>query len=669
MDTNRPQEPQAPRGLAPPELDLGRILRGLFARRGRIALVGLLLAAGLATAVLAKVNNEWTASVRLVVQDAGEVLAGTRLATSWSVPMDTSALDDLVKEDPIVHAVLRSVPDVSPLDVRSNVAFEGYRGGARMLVLHGTSTTPDRAAMLANAVAVAFVERQRVLLAERIEAERAEQARRVASAREKVAAGQDAITEFVQRNGLQDDSQIGLLAQRSRTLDDRIAELTATMAAGQRVLELLTEKMEAEQELLHTATVMPSAAVQSPNTDRLRLTMMHQALAAGSDPGVAAKAVESKAAGKGVRTTSVAPNPVRQSLRMAVIEEESKLRAAQAELDAVTGWRTEVRRQLAEVPTLQREFQALTVQRDFAGEDLREGLGALAAIERVAANQRPLVEIATQATPPDKPERPLRQMLTAAAVVVGFMVSFLGAVVLEFRDTRVRAPSELRRVGLPVLATLPDIRQDSAGWEEGIRKVAFDLRQKAAHAGSYAVVITSARPGEGKTKVARSLTHVLAEWRIPVIRLDANLRDAASGPPLLESFLDGQSDRPLVQRLTDGVCTVTSGAPREDAVTLLQGERMDGLIRQAGRLFSLAVVDAPAVLPSVDAELLGQSVDGVILVVAAGQTEQEEVHAALERLLHAGSTVIGAVLTGVQRAWVGAEERVAPLPPPSKDAA
>ncbi|GMV40899.1 MAG: hypothetical protein AMXMBFR64_26150 [Myxococcales bacterium] len=669
MDANRPQDPQAPRGLAPPELDLGRILRGLFARRGRIALVGLLLAAGLAAVVLAKVNNEWTASVRLVVQDSAEVLGGTRLATSWSVPMDTSALDDLVKEDPIVHAVLRSVPDVSPRDVRSNVAFEGYRGGARMLVLHGTSTTPDRAAMLANAVAVAFVERQRVLLAERIEAERAEQARRVAAAREKVAAGQDAITEFVQRNGLQDDSQIGLLAQRSRTLDDRIAELTATMAAGQRVLELLTEKMEAEQELLHTATVMPSAAVQSPNTDRLRLAMMHQALAAGSDPGLAAKAVESKAAGKGVRTTSVAPNPVRQSLRMAVIEEESKLRAAQAELDAVTGWRTEVRRQLAEVPTLQREFQALTVQRDFAGEDLREGLAALAAIERVAANQRPLVEIATQATPPDKPERPLRQMLTAAAIVVGFVVSFMGAVVLEFRDTRVRAPSELRRVGLPVLATLPDIRQDSAGWEEGIRKVAFDLRQKAAHAGSYAVVITSARPGEGKTKVARSLTHVLAEWRIPVIRLDANLRDTASGPPLLESFLDGQSDRPLVQRLTDGVCTVTSGGPREDAVTLLQGERMDGLIRQAGRLFSLAVVDAPAVLPSVDAELLGQSVDGVILVVAAGQTEQEEVHAALERLLHAGSTVIGAVLTGVQRAWVGAEERVSPLPPPSKDAA
>lgn len=669
MDANRPQDPQAPRGLAPPELDLGRILRGLFARRGRIALVGLLLAAGLAAVVLAKVNNEWTASVRLVVQDSAEVLGGTRLATSWSVPMDTSALDDLVKEDPIVHAVLRSVPDVSPRDVRSNVAFEGYRGGARMLVLHGTSTTPDRAAMLANAVAVAFVERQRVLLAERIEAERAEQARRVAAALEKVAAGQDAITEFVQRNGLQDDSQIGLLAQRSRTLDDRIAELTATMAAGQRVLELLTEKMEAEQELLHTATVMPSAAVQSPNTDRLRLAMMHQALAAGSDPGLAAKAVESKAAGKGVRTTSVAPNPVRQSLRMAVIEEESKLRAAQAELDAVTGWRTEVRRQLAEVPTLQREFQALTVQRDFAGEDLREGLAALAAIERVAANQRPLVEIATQATPPDKPERPLRQMLTAAAIVVGFVVSFMGAVVLEFRDTRVRAPSELRRVGLPVLATLPDIRQDSAGWEEGIRKVAFDLRQKAAHAGSYAVVITSARPGEGKTKVARSLTHVLAEWRIPVIRLDANLRDTASGPPLLESFLDGQSDRPLVQRLTDGVCTVTSGGPREDAVTLLQGERMDGLIRQAGRLFSLAVVDAPAVLPSVDAELLGQSVDGVILVVAAGQTEQEEVHAALERLLHAGSTVIGAVLTGVQRAWVGAEERVSPLPPPSKDAA
>lgn len=668
MDPNPTGDADAPRGFAPPELDMGRILRGIFARRGRIALVGLIFSAVAVFVVLAKVNNEWTASARLVVHDSAEVLGGTSLATSYTIPMDTSALDDLAKEDAIVQSVLQVVPNVSPLDVRTNIAFEGYRGGAPMLVLHGTSGTAERAALLANAVATAFVDRQRDLLYERIAKERAEQARRVDTARQKVAEGQDAITEFVQRNGLQDDSQIGMLALRARTLDDRIDELRATIAAARERLALYTEKMDSEQEVLRTATVVPSASVSSPTSDRLRLTMMHQALASGGDPAAAAAAAAAGSAGKGLRTTSVAPNPVRQSLHISVIEEESNLRAAQAELDAVTGWRADVRRQQAEVPMLQREYQSLTVQRDFASEDLRAALAALAAIERVSTNQRPLVEIATQATPPDKPERPLRQMLTAAAIVAGFMVSFMGAVVLELRDTRVRAPSELRRVGLPVLATLPDLRQDPDGWEEGIRQVAFALRQQAQKVGSYAVVVTSARPGEGKTRVSRSLTHVIAEWGIPVIRFDANLRDAASGPPLLESFLNGETDRPLVQRLTDGVCTVTSGGPRDDAVTLLAGERMNGLIRQSARLFSLAIVDAPAVLPSVDAELLGQSVDGVILVVAAGQTQQEEVAAALERLLHAGSNVIGAVLTGVQRAWVGAEERVAPLATPaSKD--
>lgn len=646
-----------------PEIDPSRIVRGLLDRLGRIVLVGLLLGAAGAFVVLQKVDNKWTAAVRMQLREPAEVLGDTRLAGSYPVPRDARAFEDLVRDDRVVGRVLRRVQGVSPTDVRQAIGVEGYNA-APMVGLRATARTAEGAAQLANAIAESFIEEQQALLVARVQAERQAQRERVEAAQKRVVAAQDAVTEFVERNGLQDDTQIGLLAQRARALDDRVAELEATMAAGRERLELLTAKLEGESEVLRTATVVPGTATTTPAAERLRLVRMHEALQAGGNP-----AAVTPASPKGVTTTSVAPNPVRQSLRMSVIQEESNLRAAQAEMDAVLGWRTEVRRQQAQVPNLQREFQALQVQRDFANEDLREALVAQAAIDRVGDSPRPLVEIAAAASPPDEPDRPLREMLTVAAMAAGFVFSVLGGLLIELRDTRVRAPDELRRSGLPVLATLPDLRKDPAGWEEGVRQIAFDLRRRAQRAGSYSVVVTSSRPQEGKTRVARTLTHVCAEWGLPVLRLDANLRDAPSGPPLLEAFLEGQSDGPLVRRLADGVCTVTNAGPRDDAVTLLAGERLPGLMRSASRIFSLAVVDAPAVLPSVDAELLGQSADGVILVIAAGHTRHEEVSAAMERLIHAGANVIGAVLTGVRRAWVAKDEHVAPLATSPEDKA
>lgn len=659
--------PSASWAPTPPEIDPARILRGLFARLGRVALVGLLIGAAGAFVVLSKVDNQWTAAVRLQLREPAEVLGDTRLGGSWPVPRDAKALEDLVRDDRVVGRVLRRVQGVSPTDVRLAISVEGYNG-APMAALRATTSSPDGAARLANAVAASFVEEQQAQLVERIGAEQQEQDARVGAAQKRLVAAQDVVTAFVERNGLQDDAQIGLLAQRARTLDERVGDLQATLASGRERLDLLTSKLEGESELLRTATVVPSASSTSATSERLRLVRMREALQAGAAPS-AARAASTGVAAKGVTTTSVSPNPVRQSLRMSVIQEESNLRAAQAELDAVLGWRADVRRQQSKVPTLQREFQSLQVRRDFANEDLRDALVAKAAIDRVGPSPRPLVEIAAAATPPDAPDRPLRQMLTAAAFAAGLLISLLGGLLIELRDTTVRAPAELRRRGLPVLATLPDLRQDPSGWEEGVRQIAFDLRRRAQRSGSYSVVVTSARPNEGKTRVARTLTHVAAEWGIPVIRLDANLRDAASGPPLLEAFLEGSSEGPMVRRLSDGVCTVTNAGPRSDAVTLLAGDRMSGLVRHATRIFSLAVVDAPAVLPSVDAELLGQAADGVILVIAAGQTRQEEVAAAMERLVHAGSNVIGAVLTGVRRAWVSADEHIAPLSTTPEDAA
>jgi Mrp family chromosome partitioning ATPase len=295
-------------------------------------------------------------------------------------------------------------------------------------------------------------------------------------------------------------------------------------------------------------------------------------------------------------------------------------------------------------PAQQRKFNTLAVERDHALADLRDSLAAQTALMNVATLPKPIYEVLSQASPPVEPERSRRSLLLVV-VAFGALMGAVGlAVIAEVRDTRIREPHELEKLGLPVLASVPDINRAPDAYAEAVRKAAFFLHHRARNAGPQSLVVTSARIGEGKTRLARTLSHVMTEWGESVLRVDANLRASAQSPPLLESYLSGTEERPLVRRLEDGVCTVTCAGNREDAPALLATDRMRELMSNAHRLFKFAIVDAPAVLPSVDAELLAEMADGVILVVAADRTPREDVIEAIDRLRATGGRLLGAVL-------------------------
>jgi Mrp family chromosome partitioning ATPase len=55
-------------------------------------------------------------------------------------------------------------------------------------------------------------------------------------------------------------------------------------------------------------------------------------------------------------------------------------------------------------------------------------------------------------------------------------------------------------------------------------------------------------------------------------------------------------------------------------------------------------VDAPPTLPFADPAILAPQVDGVLLVVSAGETTREACRLAIQRLTAAGGTFLGIVL-------------------------
>lgn len=166
------------------------------------------------------------------------------------------------------------------------------------------------------------------------------------------------------------------------------------------------------------------------------------------------------------------------------------------------------------------------------------------------------------------------------------------------------------------------------------------------------VLVTSTRPGEGKTFCSINLALSFACEDA----LDVLLVDADSPRPKVRATFGLAPSRGLTDRLRDPALPVStlltraSEAPlsilSEGAPVLRAGDLYAGA--EAQRLFAelsarrdgrLVIIDAPPVLATDEAVILARHVDEVIFIVEADATPEKAAAAALDELLEANSNV------------------------------
>lgn len=189
---------------------------------------------------------------------------------------------------------------------------------------------------------------------------------------------------------------------------------------------------------------------------------------------------------------------------------------------------------------------------------------------------------------------------------------------------------------------------------EQFRSLRARLDSLAAQRPLRTLAIASALPGEGKTTAAVNLALVssMAVGR-RVLLVDCDLRKpkvhTALGlrPELgLAEILAGQAtpDRAILK--VEG-CELhvlpVRGTPSNPS-ELLGSERMRTLLEELARGYDQVILDMPPTLGLPDAKALSELVDGVVLVVRADETPQEDVEAALDVLDR--QRILGVVLNG-----------------------
>jgi non-specific protein-tyrosine kinase len=91
---------------------------------------------------------------------------------------------------------------------------------------------------------------------------------------------------------------------------------------------------------------------------------------------------------------------------------------------------------------------------------------------------------------------------------------------------------------------------------------------------------------------------------------------------------------------------LTSGPLPPNPAELLGSQRMLDVMEALKSRADIVLFDAPPVIAVTDASVLGTRVDGVLLVVQAGQTRREQAKRAKQQLEKLHIRVIGAVLSG-----------------------
>lgn len=171
------------------------------------------------------------------------------------------------------------------------------------------------------------------------------------------------------------------------------------------------------------------------------------------------------------------------------------------------------------------------------------------------------------------------------------------------------------------------------------------------------LVVTSPAKAEGKSTTIANLAVTMAQSGRKTILVDCDLRrpslhtlfDRRSEPGLTDVILSDEADLPLQETGVENLWLLASGPKPPNPADLLGSKKIDQLLAKLNEMADIVLFDAPPVIAVTDAAVLGAKVDGVLLVINAGQTRRDHAERAKELLEKAKVRIIGATLTNAPK--------------------
>jgi capsular exopolysaccharide synthesis family protein len=253
-------------------------------------------------------------------------------------------------------------------------------------------------------------------------------------------------------------------------------------------------------------------------------------------------------------------------------------------------------------------------------------------------------------------------MFIGLAVVVGLAGGFGVAFLIDYLDTTIYSPEDVKNVtDLPILVEIPKRKSRSRGGFEAdfqtnkdvyvrFRTHVFSLLRETS---LKTLAITSTEPYTNSGEVISNLAYSMALTGKKLLIVDADF-----GNPLIGEFFGLDNENGLSQVLSKGagliksiqntefssVKVLVSGPTHLNASELLGSEKMMNVLVKVKERFDFVLINVPTVLQTADSLVLLPLLDAVILVGESGITSEQSLEKSLEQIEIVGGNLIGIVV-------------------------
>ncbi|MBN1845845.1 MAG: polysaccharide biosynthesis tyrosine autokinase [Sedimentisphaerales bacterium] len=279
-----------------------------------------------------------------------------------------------------------------------------------------------------------------------------------------------------------------------------------------------------------------------------------------------------------------------------------------------------------------------------------------------------ILEVARAA---DKPSKPQKTRIMALALVLGLLLGVGLALLVDWRDNRLRSADEVTAVlGVPVLGTVPSIKGSGdvavcgrhvsndpmSHIAESYKTIRTAVYFGVPEGQAKTILITSPAPGDGKSTLTSNLATAMAQADQKTLIIDADFRkpmqhnifdinqkpgisDLLAGFGRLEDIIQSTS-QPNLDLMPCGSIPVN---PSE----ILNSQAFSKLLERLCRSYDRILIDSPPVMPVADARVLGALTDVTVVVLRADKSTRKASQQARDGLLSVGARILGAVVNDV----------------------
>ncbi|RIJ29203.1 GumC family protein [Henriciella algicola] len=282
------------------------------------------------------------------------------------------------------------------------------------------------------------------------------------------------------------------------------------------------------------------------------------------------------------------------------------------------------------------------------------------------------VSIIDRAIVPDAPFKPNLQRSLLQALILSLALGVGLAFALNYIDDTIKSPDDVKnKLGLPAIGVVPKVRNTTdivtselADPRSAVSEAFFSTRtalQFTTSSGApRSLLMTSTRPGEGKTSSTIALAMAFAKIGQRVLIIDADMRKpsfvADSGASIgLSGMLTREADLldNIVASRHQGLFLLPAGVIPPNPAELLSSPRLKAVIAEAEQAFDIVLVDSPPVLSFTDAPLLGSLCEGAAIIIQSGAIRTPQATRTIGRLMESHSNLLGAILTKFDAKKVG----------------